>query len=73
MASGKTQEELEVQINNLHSQLEKLGVNSSGQKGLRFKAQRRLAATTSDLLVVPLVCLPPPCPPPCARLGGLRR
>ncbi|EOD36145.1 hypothetical protein EMIHUDRAFT_440685 [Emiliania huxleyi CCMP1516] len=34
MASGKRQEELEVQIKSLHSQLEKLGVNSSGQKDI---------------------------------------
>jgi len=34
MASGKREKELEVQIKVLHSQLEKLGVNSSGQKDI---------------------------------------
>jgi len=46
MAPEKTQEELEIQIKDLHCQLEKLGVNSSGQKDIfgRRRAARRARA-----------------------------
>ena len=46
MAPEPTQEELEVQIKDLHCQLEKLGVNSSGQKDIF--GRRRAAPRESE-------------------------